>query len=589
MAIETRTQLYTYFETGDVPTADEFKNLIDSQINQASDGVTAKSAGDGTSLVGISNENGTARLNISGLGETGNHISLYQKTNSTEYYLIKDNTQGEGSGKTGGLNIKQNNSFSSVSRLFIQWDGKVGLGTTTPVRKLDVEEQNSNSHTGVKVMNTATDSYGWSAGHVHNTLNEKNGCFILFEEGDGSKDPGTERFTILKGGNVGINELLPDTKLHVSRDLSDANMPVDLREGTGIAIFGPIEENVTLDSSSIQARRGEYIGSTLDIDTNTLNIQPLGGAILVHGDDSISSSARVVITETGSFGIGTTAPVERIDIDGAIKIGTTNNSSPVAGTIRWNGSDFQGYTGTTWSSFTEGSQVWIENTDRNTIYYNPAGARVAIGTDTPISTLHIYESDAITTGSPSANSIAAYIRNNGTTDSSGINDYRAGLQIDCDTTWSSLDGPTNIGLYVSDVTGQVMVNENFAAVLNGNVVIGDLTGQHLVGTSGANVFAIQNGAAPTTAPDDTIKTSGIQLYSANVANTEGIPTSTLHAMNGDGTVIKLFKGSALPTAITTELTSSTYGELEKSVIVNLRNRLNALEAHLQSLGLLATS
>ena len=39
-AIESRLILETYFETGDIPTGDDFKDLIDSYVHQVDDGVT---------------------------------------------------------------------------------------------------------------------------------------------------------------------------------------------------------------------------------------------------------------------------------------------------------------------------------------------------------------------------------------------------------------------------------------------------------------------------------------------------------------------------------------------------------------------
>ena len=39
-AIEPRSILKTFFESGDVPTQDQFSNLIDSYIHQTDDGLT---------------------------------------------------------------------------------------------------------------------------------------------------------------------------------------------------------------------------------------------------------------------------------------------------------------------------------------------------------------------------------------------------------------------------------------------------------------------------------------------------------------------------------------------------------------------
>ena len=613
MSIETRNQLYTYFETGDVPTAEEFKNLIDSQINQASDQVTAIPAGDGTSIIGISNSNRTARLNISGDNRTGNLLSLYQTSKATDFWLLSDTSRGEfrreesfvmseatletkfessfesiprekeGFFGIGGLNLSQNSFRTTVSRLFIQSDGKVGIGTTLPSRKLEVSETTFNDITGIKFYNTAARSYGWGMGHLHSPVPEKEGAYVIYEEEDPLRGlQGTERFTISRGGNVGINETLPDTKLHVSRSLQDINMPVDMREGTGIAIFGPMEENIVFDSSGIQARRGMYKEQFLSLSQNTLNLQPLGGSILVHGDESMNASTRFIITETGALGVGTPSPLEKVDVNGAIKIGTTDTTTPWAGTIRWNGADFEGFDGAAWQSFTAGGQVWLETPDENGIYYAPADAKVGIGTSTPAFALHVSQSAPITTGSSSTSSIAAFISNSSSTNNQSVTDIRVGLQIDCSAEWSSFDGPKNLGLYVSDVSGQALTNENYAAVLNGNVVIGDLTGSQLVGTGGVNVLAIQNGTAPATIPDSEDLSGGIQVYSANVSG-----VSIFHVMNGNSKVVKLYQGSALERTVTGTI-SSTYGDVEKNVLTSLRTKMDQLEAHLVALGLLAS-
>lgn len=50
----------------------------------------------------------------------------------------------------------------------------------------------------------------------------------------------------------------------------------------------------------------------------------------------------------GNVGIGEPFPVQRLDVDGAIRLGSTANN--VLGTIRWNGTDFEGYTGSGWVS-----------------------------------------------------------------------------------------------------------------------------------------------------------------------------------------------------------------------------------------------
>ena len=49
------------------------------------------------------------------------------------------------------------------------------------------------------------------------------------------------------------------------------------------------------------------------------------------------------------MGIGNNNPQEMLDVSGAIKLGTTTNTN--AGTIRWTGTEFQGWDGTQWITF----------------------------------------------------------------------------------------------------------------------------------------------------------------------------------------------------------------------------------------------
>ncbi|MDZ4229968.1 MAG: hypothetical protein U1C53_02420, partial [Candidatus Veblenbacteria bacterium] len=71
----------------------------------------------------------------------------------------------------------------------------------------------------------------------------------------------------------------------------------------------------------------------------------------------------------GRVGIGITNPAEQLEVNGAVKIGTTASSN--AGTLRWTGTDFEGYTGSVWRSFTgtatSASTVsYVKSLDTNT-------------------------------------------------------------------------------------------------------------------------------------------------------------------------------------------------------------------------------
>ena len=65
-AIESREILKTYFETGDIPTGEDFKDLIDSYVHQVDDGVTTYT------LTGIGRSSAGGGPNGQGLRVGGN-------------------------------------------------------------------------------------------------------------------------------------------------------------------------------------------------------------------------------------------------------------------------------------------------------------------------------------------------------------------------------------------------------------------------------------------------------------------------------------------------------------------------------------
>jgi len=66
----------------------------------------------------------------------------------------------------------------------------------------------------------------------------------------------------------------------------------------------------------------------------------------------------ILIANAQNVGIGTDNPAEKLEVNGAIKIGHSNNTLP--GTIRWNPtkSDFEGFNGVAWVSLTGGVSQW---------------------------------------------------------------------------------------------------------------------------------------------------------------------------------------------------------------------------------------
>ena len=117
MAIASRVQLKKAFEKGAIPTQDDFSNLIDSMIHKQEDGLISEETGLKLTPKGSDRKLITFFDNISDLKPTW-AIEQYPK-NSSEFGLNLVDQQGD-------------------SKLFIRYDGNIGIGTVEPATKLDV-------------------------------------------------------------------------------------------------------------------------------------------------------------------------------------------------------------------------------------------------------------------------------------------------------------------------------------------------------------------------------------------------------------------------------------------------------------------
>jgi hypothetical protein len=195
-------------------------------------------------------------------------------------------------------------------------NSRVGIGTTSPSRPLDVES----AATSV-IANFKYTGAGYSSIDLSNTagsarLSSLNNDLLL-------SPAGTERMRIKSSGNVGIGTNTPDVRLELRREDSGDLFELNRPASTVSALYGGVAGN------------HPYLYSNNSIFTLGVN-NPDGGT---GGEVSYitmrNGSTRYTTFEAGNVGIGTTSPNKNLTI--AYSESSTNRSNTLSGATAGSG------------------------------------------------------------------------------------------------------------------------------------------------------------------------------------------------------------------------------------------------------------
>ena len=326
--------------------------------------------------VGIGTTNPQVKLHVEGRirstysGNTawysGNYVRLF---NSQSFGFL--NSSGS---SIAQINLNGNSYFNG---------GNVGIGTTSPSAQLQIDTPAANqSGQGLRINRPSAGTHyhsvefatngtvDWSVGQ------NSNDAFEVYENGAAV----TTRFTIKEGGNVGIGTTSPSTSLHIVKDAS-----------WEVARFEADSYPTATVYSQAAAKYAQ-----LNIYDTRINSEPTMElrADTPHFNIRLDDTGNVLtILDGGNVGIGTTNPVQKLDVSG---------SARVTGIV---------YTNELRANLDSGNRISIHDgagniefrtqggTERMTISY---AGNVGIGTVTPLVKLDVAGSQRIVHSSGAA-------------------------------------------------------------------------------------------------------------------------------------------------------------------------------------------
>jgi hypothetical protein len=262
---------------------------------------------DASGRLGIGTTSPAAKLHAVGSGI----VNIVQSSNTvsyTQYYNSSTGTNSTNDGLTVGLNGIDAYIFSreagnlvigtsDTERMRITSDGNVGIGTSSPARKLDVN--------GTSIFRDFTTVVSSNGNPVSNTtwLGTDSGITNIYTGGNPTVQLNSNGVSYFNGGDVGIGTTTPNPFSWASKTLTVASSATNSYAaleayGNGTGAGAVLLGNTSILRASIVANDG----SNLVFAVNASNT-------------GSSQTERMRITASGYIGVASSSPVTRFTVN----------------------------------------------------------------------------------------------------------------------------------------------------------------------------------------------------------------------------------------------------------------------------------